>query len=310
MLSNKAFFRILLLVFLCKCMGTTMLYGQNNWTFSLSVITKDLETKKQISGAQLIIIDKNTNVRVHSALSSAEQQIKLNLEPGKDYILRISKDGYVNKNISVSTKNVPYNDKSTPSYIFEVTTDIFTEEPDEDYSAFRPAFGMILYNQTKKDFVWMPNEDAKKKEEELKNRRKEKRSNEEKNEKKDLKETGKKELAKVNANKSESIKKAIDNDERRREMEEYRKFLKEESMSSLKVDYNEPKLIYVNLIQTETIEHRNHIVTETKVTFNAGKKVVYRKIVFEWGGTYYKQDEHDLTDVTYDLLMRIIVPKQ
>jgi hypothetical protein len=291
-------------------MGLTTLNAQNNWTFSLSVITKDLETKKQISGAQLIIIDKNTNARVHSALSSAEQQIKLNLEPGKDYILRISKDGYVNKNISVSTKNVPYNDKSTPSYIFEVTTDIFTEEPDEDYSAFRPAFGMILYNQTKKDFVWMPNEDAKKKEEELKNRRKEKRSNEEKNEKKDLKETGKKELAKVNANKSESIKKAIDNDERRRKMEEYRKFLKEESMSSLKVDYNEPKLIYVNLIQTETIEHRNHIVTETKVTFDAGKKVVYRKIVFEWGGTYYTQDEHDLTDVTYDLLMRIIVPKQ
>jgi hypothetical protein len=206
MLSNKAFFRILLLVFLCKCMGTTMLYGQNNWTFSLSVITKDLETKKQISGAQLIIIDKNTNVRVHSALSSAEQQIKLNLEPGKDYILRISKDGYVNKNISVSTKNVPYNDKSTPSYIFEVTTDIFTEEPDEDYSAFRPAFGMILYNQTKKDFVWMPNEDAKKKEEEIKNRRKDKRNNEDNNEKKNPKEAGKKQLENLNSNKSEAMK--------------------------------------------------------------------------------------------------------
>lgn len=310
MLSNKAFFRFLLLVFLCKCMGTTMLYGQNNWTFSLSVITKDLETKKQISGAQLIIIDKNTNVRVHSALSSAEQQIKLNLEPGKDYILRISKDGYVNKNISVSTKNVPYNDKSTPSYIFEVTTDIFTEEPDEDYSAFRPAFGMILYNQTKKDFVWMPNEDAKKKEEEIKKRRKDKRNDEDNNEKKNPKEAGKKQLENLNSNKSEAMKKAIDNDERRREMEEYRRFLKEEALASMNVNYNEPKFIYANLIKTETIEHRTHIITETSVTLDGGKTVVYRKIVFEWGGIYYKQDAYDITDVTYDLLMRIIVPKQ
>jgi len=310
MLSNKAFFRILLLVFLCKCMGTTMLYGQNNWTFSLSVITKDLETKKQISGAQLIIIDKNTNVRVHSALSSAEQQIKLNLEPGKEYMLRISKEGYVSKSISISTLNVPYQDRTVPSFIFEVTTDIFTEEPDENYSAFRPAFGMILYNQTKKDFVWMPNEDAKKKEEEIKNRRKDKRNNEDNNEKNNPKEAGKKQLENLNSNKSDAMKKAIDNDERRREMEEYRRFLKEEALASMNVNYNEPKFIYANLIKTETIEHRTHIITETSVTLDGGKTVVYRKIVFEWGGIYYKQDAYDITVVTYDLLMRIIVPKQ
>lgn len=304
------FIKALLLVFVIKCTGLSAAKAQNNWTFSLKVITKDLETKKQLDGVQYVITDNSTNTRIHSGMSSSSQSIKFNLDPLKDYTLKISKNGYVTKTISVSTKNVPYQDRTVPSIIFEVTTDIFAEEPDEDYSAFRAAFGMILYNENKKDFVWMPNEDAKQKEQELKDRRKRKRNDEEEDLKKDPKDLGKKELSDLNSNRTEAMKKALERDQKRREMEEYRRFLKEEALAATNVNHDEPKMMYANNIQTETIEHRNHIVTETLVTFDAGKKVLYRKIVFDWGGIYYKQDEYDITDVTYDLLMRIIVLKQ
>jgi hypothetical protein len=81
-------------------------------------------------------------------------------------------------------------------------------------------------------------------------------------------------------------------------------------LASFNVDYDAPRMLYAKIINTETEEKRNYITTITKVIFEDGKKVVFRKIVFEWGGVYYKQDEYDITDITYDLLMKIIVLKQ
>lgn len=284
--------------------------AQNDWAFSVNVSAKDIESKNQLDGVSILITDKITNARVHSAVSSADQKIKLNLEPGRDYVLKISKNGYVSKTISISTRNVPVSDKTIPSYIFDVSADIFTEEPNEDYTAFRQAFGMILFDETKKDFIWIPNPDAKKKEEELKDKRKESRKKEEKDQKKNDKEDGKEELEKLAAKKEEAIKRAQEREQKRKEEKEFRESMRQEALASFNVDYDAPRMLYARVINTETDEQRNYIATVTKVIFEDGKKVVFRKIVFEWGGVYYKQDEFDITDVTYNLLMKIIVLKQ
>lgn len=284
--------------------------AQNDWTFSVNVSAKDIETKNQLEGVNILVTDKITNARVHSAISSADQKIKLNLEQGKDYVLKISKNGYVSKTISISTRNVPVFDKTIPSFIFDVTADIFTEEPTEDYTAFRQAFGMILFDEAKKDFIWIPNPDAKQKEEELKDKRKEQRKKEEKNQKKNLKEEGKEELEMLAAKKEEALKKAKEKEEKRKEDLAYKEAMRQEALSSFNVNYDAPRLLYASSIHADSLEQRNYKMYITKVIFENGNRVVFRKIVFEWGGIYYKQDEYDISDLTYNLLMKIIVVKQ
>jgi flagellar biosynthesis GTPase FlhF len=290
--------------------GIVNVSAQNDWTFSVNVSAKDIETKNQLDGVSILITDKISNARVHSAVSSADQKIKLNLEPGHDYVLKISKNGYVSKTISISTRNVPVFDKTVPSFIFDVSADIFTEQPNEDYSAFRQAFGMILFDETKKDFIWIPNPDAKQKEEDLKEKRKENRKKEEKSQKKNVKEEGKDELEALAAKKEEALRRAKEREDKRKEEQAFRESMRQEALSSFNVDYDAPRMLYAKVINTETDEQRNYIATVTKVIFDDGRKVVFRKIVFEWGGIYYKQDDFDITDVTYNLLMKIIVLKQ
>ena len=284
--------------------------AQNDWAFSVNVSAKDIETKNQLDGVSILISDKITNARVHSAVSSADQKIKLNLEPGKDYVLKISKNGYVSKTISISTRNVPVFDKTIPSFIFDVSADIFTEDPNEDYTVFRQAFGMILFDEVKKDFMWIPNPDAKQKEENIKEKRKEQRKKEEKNQDKNTGEAGKDELEVLAAKKEEALNRAKEREQKRKEDQEYREAIRKEALASFNVDYDAPRMLYAKIINTETEEKMNYIATITKVIFEDGRKVVYRKVVFEWGGVYYKQDEYDITDITYDLLMKIIVLKQ
>ena len=284
--------------------------AQNDWAFSVNVSIKDIETKDQLNGVSINIVDVITKARVHSAVSSADQKIKLNLEAGKDYVLKISKNGYVSKTISISTRNVPVFDKSIPSYIFDVSADIFTEAPNEDYSAFRQAYGMIFFDEAKKDFLWIPNPDAKQKEEELKEKRKENRKKEERSDRKDIKEEGKNELEILAAKKEEALNRAKERELKRKDEQAFRESMREEALASFNVDYNAPRLLYAKVINTETVEKRNYIATVTNVIFEDGRKVVFRKIVFDWGGIYYKQDLFDITDLTYNLYIKIIVLQQ
>ena len=298
---------LLVVVFLLGIIETK---AQNDWAFSVNVSASDIESKNQLDGVNILITDKITNTRVHSALSSAAQKIKLNLEPGKEYVLKISKNGYVSKTISISTRNVPVFDKTIPSFIFDVSADIFTEEPNEDYTKFRQAFGMILFDETKKDFIWIPNPDAKKKEEELKDQRKEKRKKEEKSPKKNVNDEGKNDLEVLAAKKEEAIRRAKERDQKRKDDQEYRESVRQEALASFDVNYDAPRMLYAKVINTDSITQRNFTETLTKVIFDDGRKVIFRKIVFEWGGIYYKQDYFDITDITYNLMMKIIVLKQ
>lgn len=307
---KHTFIRLFVQLVVCLCISFIQASGQTDWRFSVNVSAKDLETKNQLDGVNIIITEKLSNTKVHSATSSANQKVILNLEPGKDFVLKISKNGFVSKTISISTKNVPISDKTIPSFIFDVSADIFTEEPNEDYSSFRQAFGMILFDETKRDFVWIPNPDAKQKEDELKDKRKEKRKQEEKNNKKSAKEESKDELEILAHKKEEAQKRAREREQKRKEEQEYKEFLRQEALSSFNVDYDAPRMLYAKVINTESVEQRNYVATITKVTFDDGRKVIFRKIVFEWGGVYYKQDDYDISDLTYNLLMKIIVLKQ
>ncbi len=307
-MRSKIYTKIIpVLIILVWC--SSPLLAQTDWTFSVNVDVKDIETKSPVDGANIIITEKITGAKVYSVLSNADQKVKLNLNPGNDYILKIAKNGYLSKTISISTRNVRVSDKTIPNYIFEVSSEIFMELPNEDYSAFRQVFGQIYYDESKKDFIWMPNPDAKQKEETLKESRVEKRKVQEKNKKKSIQEEGKKEIDRLQKKKLDAEKRALEREAQRKDDEAYKEAMRKEALESFNKDYDAPKLIFVKSMSTDTLEGQNYKSTITQVLFENGEKKVFRKIQFEWGGVYYKQDEYDLTDVTYNLLMKIMVLK-
>jgi hypothetical protein len=61
----------------------------------------------------------------------------------------------------------------------------------------------------------------------------------------------------------------------------------------------EKQKIYVRAMDIENEEMSNYIITKTTVTFNDGVKIIYKKIIYNWGHTYFKRDESDLTSGTY-----------
>ncbi|MCC6253047.1 MAG: hypothetical protein IT238_11375 [Bacteroidia bacterium] len=282
--------------------------AEGDWTFSLGVAVRDSESKMQLNEANILITDKNTGAKVYSAFSSSDQKIKFNLEKNRDYILKISGSNYVSKTITISTRNVPDPEKNIPNYIFDVSAEIFTEIPGEDYSAFRQAFGMIMFDEVKKDFVWMPNPEAKQKEDELKEKRKAERKKQET--KKSAVETGISELDKLEQRRIKAAERSKELEIKRLEEENFRKAMREEALANFNPNYFEPKMRYVQSISEDSIEGQNHVIYIKKVVFENSDIVIYRKIVFDWGGIYYKQNEYDISEMTYDLIMKTIVLKQ
>ena len=72
----------------------------------------------------------------------------------------------------------------------------------------------------------------------------------------------------------------------------------------------DPNQKIVEDILFESIEGMNYIETKTTIVLTNGEKVVFRKIAFDWGGNYYKQDKYDITAEVYDLLtLKVFVKK-
>lgn len=296
------------LVFVCF----TRLMAANDWTFAVNVAVKNIESRDAIDGATILITNKKTNARVYSALSSANQKIKLNLEANEDYILKISKDGFVSKTISISTRNVKVDDKTVPSYIFDVIAELLSSNGSEDYSAFRQAFGMILYDEQQHDFLWIVNPDSKQKEDDLLAKRKKDNKDKDSGSAKDRKKLAADDavdLDKLNKKKEEALNRAAAYIQKREDEKAFKEQMKQEALLSFNADYDAPRMMLARSIVYENVESINCKIAITTVDFEDGRKVIFRKIVYEWGGIYYKQDNYDLTDVTYNQLQKIIVLK-
>ncbi len=57
----------------------------------------------------------------------------------------------------------------------------------------------------------------------------------------------------------------------------------------------EAKKVYVKKIDYDTEEGPNYIITKTSVTLTNDEILVYKKILFNWGGVYFKKDLSDIT---------------
>jgi hypothetical protein len=71
----------------------------------------------------------------------------------------------------------------------------------------------------------------------------------------------------------------------------------------------EAKKIYVKKIEYDTEEGANYIITKTIITTTKDEKVVYKKILYNWGGVYYKKDEADITEDSFITDLKNVVVK-
>jgi hypothetical protein len=110
----------------------------------------------------------------------------------------------------------------------------------------------------------------------------------------------KREEAKLKAEQDAKMRaeaKAIENEKRKAEAEAKR------------LAAEEAKKIYVKKIEYDTEEGANFIITKTIITNTKDEKIVYKKIIYNWGGTYYKKDEADITQESFITDLKNVVVK-
>jgi hypothetical protein len=71
----------------------------------------------------------------------------------------------------------------------------------------------------------------------------------------------------------------------------------------------EAKKIYVKKIEYDTEEGANYIITKTIITNTKDEKIVYKKIIYNWGGLYFKKDEADITQESFITDLKNVVVK-
>jgi hypothetical protein len=382
-----------------------------------------MDSKDHLEGASIQLFKVKNNQRVSSFPTGPNGRFKFQLEPNEEYTVKVCKQGYVCKIISVSTLNVASGAGVTTNFKFDAIIELFEEVKGVDYSILDKPIGQIFYNETMKVFEWTADpftrtkieeleeevqkkqkeareakykeegnkrkaeEEARKKaEQEAKNRKKaeedafKNKEEEAKRKSKEEEEARKKQLAdakakadeearrnqeqKLNAeaeakrklkeeqdareaallsarqkaeeeqkrkikekenataeaqrkaNEALRAKELAESEAMERKKEELRKRAEEEAR--LKADAKaameakrkadaeerarkllEKQKIYVRAMDIENEEMSNYIITKTTVTFNDGVKIIYKKIIYNWGHTYFKRDESDLTSGTY-----------
>lgn len=381
-------------------------FAQGEWLFVINGLVKDIDNKRTLDGASVQITNAKTGAKIQNMASNGSGRFNFNCEPNKEYLIKVCKNGYVCKIISVSTMNVVQGDAVKSSFKFTATIELFQELKGVDYSVLDKPIGQIYYNETLKDFEWTADpflrskieeleeavkkkqkeeleqakkaenevakaaEEAKKKaeedaknkqkaladakkaaedekkrkleeeeaakkkaendakkatedelkrkqkekadadaeakrklEEETKKRIQERKESEEEARKRALEEAKNKELAEaeeLQRKKDEAKRKADEEAAARADAKAAADAKRKAEVEARQKALDESKRIYVKSIDYQTEEGTNYIMTKTIITFINDEVTVYRKIVYNWGHTYYKRDTLDTTAETFN----------
>jgi epidermal growth factor receptor substrate 15 len=121
-------------------------YGQKQATITTAfVVEKDIDVGLAGVTAKLF----ETGKEISSTVTNADGVVSFKLVPNSDYIIELSKQGYVSKIININTK-IPDYEKNQ----FEVAFSILLFIPCEglDYSVLQNPVVKITYDDLKRDF--------------------------------------------------------------------------------------------------------------------------------------------------------------
>lgn len=110
---------------------------------------KDLTSSKKLDGVTVTVF-KN-GAKLIDVPTNASGKYEVNLDYGSDYKVMVSKPGFVGKNITIDTRNVPEEERQG-GHGMNIDFSILTDLPGIDYSILNEPFGKANY--TSGTFAW------------------------------------------------------------------------------------------------------------------------------------------------------------
>lgn len=352
-------------------------YGHTQPKFKLEIdgIIKDEENGYPLENSKIEILSGGSVTKTF--YTTVTGKFVFEFEPEEEFIIRCSKEKYVSKMITVSTKDLNLHpSKTDDTFKFPIAVRLFKEMPDIDVSVLNNPIGAIFYEKSAREFDYTVDKVLKKRLEKLqeevekkikqkqdqekaeaeKNARdskekamldekiaKEKKRQEERliEEEKKKKETDalaaieaekQRKLAEIEAEKQNKLKQKQDAEEKAKQeikekkekeeaqknkaMEEARARLaakKSKENDSVPIASNSNYIgrktgpVIENVRQTIE-EGVNYTIIHTFCLYN-GDPCEFKKIMFVWGGVYFKKNNYDISDLTYYLEMRSVYPE-
>jgi len=113
---------------------------------------KDNNSSKKLDGVTITVL-KN-GAKLMDVVTSANGKYEVNLEYGADYRIVCSKPGFIGKNISIDTRDVP-GDERQGGHAMNIDFTMLVEVKDVDYSLFlNEPFGKAKYTKGTGNFEW------------------------------------------------------------------------------------------------------------------------------------------------------------
>ena len=110
---------------------------------------KDLTSSKKMDAVSVIVY-KN-GAKLIEVPTNASGKYEVNLDYGADYKIQVAKTGFVGKNITIDTRNVPEEERQG-GHGMNIDFSIMSDLPGIDYSILNEPFGMAKY--TGGTFTW------------------------------------------------------------------------------------------------------------------------------------------------------------
>jgi tetratricopeptide (TPR) repeat protein len=143
--------RVFFVFFLVLFFSHNHAMAQANWYFAFGGRIEYTDEKKNkdlgLEGASATLI-KGGNV-VTTVTTGNNGKFSFKLEPASDYIISLTKAGFITKKFAISTKNVPDDRAVHPFAEWNIEVVIFQQYPGVDYSILNNPIAKIVYNPAK-----------------------------------------------------------------------------------------------------------------------------------------------------------------
>jgi hypothetical protein len=142
---RRSFVPLLLLVLLwapaAQAQDHVMVYGT----------VKDMSTSKKLDGVTVTVFKNGSKLR--DVITNASGKYEVNLDYGADYKIMCSKAGFVGKNITIDTRNVPEEER-LGGHGMNIDFTLMAELSGVDYSILQQPFGKAAYTKASGNFEW------------------------------------------------------------------------------------------------------------------------------------------------------------
>ncbi len=135
---------------LVACTGFAVAHAQVDNVMVYGTV-KDMSSSKKLDGVTVTVF-KNGG-KLTEVITNASGKYEVNLDYGGDYKVMCAKPGFVGKNITIDTRNVPEEERQG-GHGMNIDFTMMVEIPDVDFSVLLEPFGKANYIMASGNFEW------------------------------------------------------------------------------------------------------------------------------------------------------------